>query len=170
MCNSALGMPRMNACITASERNVGMALDINLEQSLGRPLTRHQSSYRFVSSGGIRTAPEASYRLSGRMSTRPGPLKVEAAEMSGHVYHLSNEVEAGHRFRFHGLRGETVGIDPPEGHFGLVVAPCSGRPHDPMMQAVRDFAQRSAAHLIERLDIVARLAPVLRQALGQHFG
>ncbi len=40
-----------------------------------------------------------------RSETRgPGPLEVIASELTGHVYHFTDEVESGHISDFHRLR------------------------------------------------------------------
>jgi len=64
----------------------------------------------------------ASQGSSGGRAGGPGPLKVETAEMAGHVDDFADEIKAGNLAAFHGFRGEFSGVDAACGHFGFLVA------------------------------------------------
>src|SRR5579864_2409509 len=72
-------------------------------------------------------------RSSRRRSRGPGPLEVEAPEMSGHIDNLSYEVQAQHLAALHRLRGEFVSVDTSSGHFGFLESLCARRTNAPTM-------------------------------------
>ena len=46
-----------------------------------------------------------SRKLPGDPAGAPGPLEIEAAEMTGDIHHFADKIESGHLFGFHGLGG-----------------------------------------------------------------
>ena len=60
--------------------------------------------------------------LARRESRRPGPLKVETAEVSGDIDHFPDEIQTGNFALLHRPRREFVGSDAPRRHLGLLMA------------------------------------------------
>ena len=52
------------------------------------------------------------------MAGCPGPLKIESAQMAGHVHYLADYIKPGCFLGFHGCRGKLIGVDASRGHLG----------------------------------------------------
>ena len=55
---------------------------------------------------------------SRRIARSPGPLEIIAAQPTGHVDGLADEIQARNRTRLHGFRIQIAGIDTAPGHLG----------------------------------------------------
>ena len=65
----------------------------------------------------------------------PGPLKVVAAEPTGHIDHFADEIQPGDALAAHGLRLQFAGIDAASGDFCLGVAQGARGCERPCLQA-----------------------------------
>ena len=91
-----------------------------------------------------------SNNLPCRMGGRPGPLEVEAPEMSRDVDNLANEVESRLDRGFHAARGQVRRIDAAQRHFGSPVAFGRGRLESPPLQCRSQFLQSSVSDFGQR--------------------
>ena len=77
-------------------------------------------------------------RVPRRKSRCPSPLKIEAAEVAGHVDDLADEVETWAFARRHGLRGKLGRVHTAGGDLGLFEAFGAGRRDAPSAQRALD--------------------------------
>ena len=81
----------------------------------GRYTTLHGPDAQWHSGNGLEGA-------AGGGTGGPGPLEVEAAQVSGDVNHFTDKKKAGYAARLHGFAGKFAGVDAACGDFCLLVA------------------------------------------------
>jgi hypothetical protein len=78
------------------------------------------------------------YKLTRRVSRRPSPLKIEAAQVAGDVQHFADEIESWGFPGLEGLRGKLLGIHAADGDFGFFIALGAVRRDSPTVEILRD--------------------------------
>ncbi len=92
----------------------------------------------------VAAARRVSLQRSARRRTRcPRPLKIETAEVSGHVDDFANEEQARNFAAPHRLRRKFVGVDPATSDFSFLETFGSGWCDDPRMRLLFEICQRA---------------------------
>src|ERR1700744_3178988 len=100
--------------------------------------------WRRTDASGVRRSDE----LRRRVARRPGPLKVEAAQVAVDVEYLADEVQAWALQRLHGLGGHFPRVDTAQGDLGGPIALGGGWPHAPGAQRAGQLAQLGRGGLL----------------------
>jgi len=95
--------------------------------------------------------PGTLYRLPCRIARSPRPLEVEAAQLSGDIHDLADEIQPRHFIALHGFRRQRARVDAAAGHFGLGVAQRAARGDLPIVQLHDDLFALFVVILVERL-------------------
>src|SRR4051812_10930677 len=80
------------------------------------------SAHSVISSLVMAALKQRSGGLSRAPARRPGPLEIIAAQPTGNVHDLADEIEAGYGLGLHGLGVQRFGIDAAQGDLGGAVA------------------------------------------------
>jgi len=91
-------------------------------------------------------------RAGGGSRGRPGPLKIETAEMAGDVDDFADEEKAGDESGRHGLAGELAGIDTAGGDFGFFVTFGIRRNECPVVQLRFECSERRIGVVGRRME------------------
>ncbi len=96
---------------------------------------RSKASFYVVSARVNGLSRTGSNCLPGAESRGPGPLKIEPAQLSGHVDHFADKVKTGNAPAFHGLGRQFIGIHAASRDLGLLVPFGAGRRNRPAVRA-----------------------------------
>src|SRR5205807_2996123 len=92
-------------------------------------------------------------RISRAESRCPCPLKIEPAQVSGHVYYLADKVQARNFAALHGLGGKLVGVHAAGGDLRFVVAFRAFGENLPMVDAALEFGEAMIGPCRGRMQI-----------------
>ena len=101
-------------------------------------------------------------RLPGAKPRRPGPLKVESAEVPGHVHDFADEKQARHFAALHRLRGQLIGADAARGDLGFLKAFRARGGDLPLVRAALQIFKAGVRPLRRRVQV----EPTVGQPLG----
>lgn len=94
----------------------------------------------------------------------PGPLKIEASEVTGDVDDFADEKKSGNFARLHGFAGEFVGVHATGSDFGFFVALGACGSDDPVVNLAFKFFQR----LIGPRGRSVEIEPADREPIGEN--
>src|SRR5271170_3273260 len=112
-----------------------------LASSIFPGISTSSISRQRVAAVGIIVVIELQSSSRGR-ARRPGPLKVESAQMPGDIDHLADKKQSLHPFALHRLARKLIGVDAASGYFRFVVTLGARGQHRPTMQLAFELFER----------------------------